>query len=258
MSIRYALGAAALVSLIVGIDANPYGSAAKLRPGPTPTPSPVPTMTPGPTPTPTIAPSLSPTPTPSEEPVVSARPSQVPPGDSTGNALTVVWVLEHERCWAEFGSGWAQVDWTANTCRYRTYDSWKWVVFEYTGAVTGYVYKRFYDRPWHCGTPAGDPLDDMAITWSFAEEGFDTCNYQMRRYPNYGPPYPDSTQTRFNGPAGPEYTPDSYVEWIWFYVPVTDASQVVAFSFEGIDWTFVHHGGLCFCTPLNPDPSEGY
>ena len=77
MSIRYALAAAALVSMIVGIDATSPASAAKPRPRPTPTPSAAPTLTPTPTPVPTVVPTPVPTASPSPSPVASA--SATPP-----------------------------------------------------------------------------------------------------------------------------------------------------------------------------------
>ena len=136
------------------------GRGPKPRPTATPTPSPTATATPTPvataipTPTPTPMPTATPTPIPTFPPSPTATPttSPTPSPPLTGNPIAIAHVISTYQCWAEFEFGWGLVEWTSSACRYRTFEHYKWIVFEYSGHLTGSIRQVYYSLPWFCAT----------------------------------------------------------------------------------------------------------
>lgn len=206
--------------------------AATAAPSPTATPTPAPTSTPAPTPTATPAPTPTPTP-----PASAAG--------ETENLVAIANVQATEPCWTQIAEGgletWTTTDWTSESCRYDIYES-RFLKFEFQGQYGGTITNSYEIEPHTCGLP-DETTVTATTTWTLIRNTSETCVYRWARYEHGTVGPPDSVTLSSN-------------EWYWSFVPLTSASQTVAFTYDGKSWTYWQDGSNC-CVDTGPPADEG-
>jgi hypothetical protein len=91
---------------------------------------------------------------------------------------------------------------------------------------------------YECGTPSEVPIT-ATTTWTITRST--SCSYYLLRYV-------DS--------VSPVIFDDGFLT-TWEYVPVTDASDPVAFAYDGLLWTYFQEVPIPVIDPIPCDPTPG-
>src|SRR5262245_48939095 len=146
----FSISVIVLIGVVAASLAAPVAAGESGR-GPKPRPTPTPSATATPTPTPTATSSAPPSPTPPPTPAPTAQPTPPPSSPPLdGNPMAIAHTIATYQCWAEYEGGWYIAAWNSSACRYRTFESYKWIVFEYIGQITGSTRQVYYPLPWFC------------------------------------------------------------------------------------------------------------